>query len=173
MLGKQAICRESKKPTIKTMGANRIRVAKDKADLVKALVVSNNPTGPFQTYADVMVFAATLGAKRKKRSPLTAISNKEPAPIALEVFISRGYDLVLKLLALTETKDAKILSLFDETSEEKRTHIFEEYANGGLEVLRDELRGAVDYTERLLLILSAERFKKESSEDSFDLSRFL
>jgi dnd system-associated protein 4 len=154
------------------MGANRIRVAKDKADLVKALVDSNNTTGPFQTYADVMVFAAALGAKRKKRSPLGAIT-KEPSPIALEVFVSRGYDLVFKLLAIRETKDPKIISLFDETSEEKRIHIFEDYANGGLEILRDELRGAVDYTERILLILSSERFKEESPEDGFDLSRFL
>jgi dnd system-associated protein 4 len=155
------------------MGTNRIRVAKDKADLVKALVASDNMTGPFQTYADVMVFAAALGAKRKKRSPLGSISTKEPAPIALEVFVSRGYDLVFKLLAIAETKDAKILSLFEENSEEQRTHIFEEYANGGLEILRDEFRGAVDYSERLLLILSAERFKKDSAEQDFDLSRFL
>jgi len=154
------------------MGANRIRVAKDKADLVKALVDSGSTTGPFQTYADVMVFAAALGAKRKKRSPLGAIT-KEPSPIALEVFVSRGYDLVFKLLAIRETKDPKIISLLDETSEEKRSHIFEEYANGGLEILRDELRGAVDYTERILLILSSERFKEESPEDGFDLSRFL
>ncbi|MBW4547763.1 MAG: DNA phosphorothioation-associated protein 4 [Symplocastrum torsivum CPER-KK1] len=154
------------------MGANRIRVAKDKADLVKALVDSNNTTGPFQTYADAMVFAAALGAKRKKRSPLGTIT-KEPSPIALEVFVSRGYDLVLKLLAIRETKDPKIISLFDETSEEKRIHIFEEYANGGLDILRDELRGAVDYTERILLILSSERFKEESPEGGFDLSRFL
>ena len=154
------------------MGANRIRMAKDKADLVKALVDSNDTTGPFQTYADVMVFAAALGAHRKKRSPLGTIT-KEPSPIALEVFVSRGYDLVFKLLAIAETKEAKILSVFDETSEEQRAHIFEEYANGGLEILRDGLRGAVDYSERLLLILSAEKFKKESSEGNFDLSRFL
>lgn len=155
------------------MGANRIRVAKDKADLVKALVDSDNTTGPFPTYADALVFAAGLGAKRKKRSPLGTISTKEPAPIALEVFVSRGYDRVLKLLAIAETKDTKILSPTDDIAEEKRLHIFEEYANGGLEILRDELRGAVDYSERLLLILSTERFKKDSPEEGFDLSRFL
>lgn len=154
------------------MGANRIRVAKDKGDLLKALVDSDNMTGPFQTYADAMVFAAALGVKRKKRSPLAAIA-KEPTSIALDVFVSRGYDVVLKLLAIAETKDAKILSLFDETSEEQRTHIFEEYANGGLEILRDELRGAVDYSERLLLILNSERVKQEQPQEEFDLSRFL
>ena len=155
------------------MGANRIRVAKDKAELVKSLVISESSTGPFQTYADAMVFAAALGAKRKKRSPLGTISTKEVSPIALEVFVSRGYDRVLKLLAIAQTKEAKILSPTDDIAEEKRIHIFEEYANGGLEILRDGLRGAVDYSERLLLILSAERFKKETPEGDFDLSRFL
>jgi dnd system-associated protein 4 len=154
------------------MGANRIRVAKDKADLVKSLVDLPSTTGPFPTYADVMVFAASLGAKRKKRSPLGTIA-KEPSPIALDVFVSRGYDRVLKLLAIAETQDTKILSPTDEIAEEKRIQIFEEYANGGLDILRDELRGAVDYSERLLLILSGERFKKETPEDGFDLSRFL
>jgi dnd system-associated protein 4 len=154
------------------MGANRIRVAKDKADLVKSLVDTDNTTGPFPTYADVMVFAAALGAKRKKRSPLGTIA-KEPSPIALEVFVSRGYDLVLKLLAIAETKDAKILSVFDEKTEEQRTHIFEEYANGGLEILRDEMRGAVDYTERLILILNSERLKQVQPQEEFDLSKFL
>lgn len=155
------------------MGVSRIRVAKDKADLVKALVASDSTTGPFQTYADAIVFAAALGAKRKKRSPLGTIATKEPGPIALDIFVSRGYDLVFKLLAIAETKDANGLSFFDETNEEQRIQIFEEYANGGLEILRDEFRGAVDYTERILLVLSSERFKKEVPQGDFDLSRFL
>ncbi|HBL10043.1 MAG TPA: DNA phosphorothioation-associated protein 4 [Cyanobacteria bacterium UBA11162] len=155
------------------MGAIRIRVAKDKADLVKSLVAAHDTTGPFQTYADAIAFAAALGAKWKKRSPLGVIAKKEPAPIALEIFVSRGYDVLIKLLALVETKDAKVLSSFEEKFEEERIHIFEEYANGGLEILRDKFIGAVDYTERLLLILSNEKIKKETVEGEFDLSRFL
>ena len=155
------------------MSINRIRVAKDKAALVKALTVSEGTSGTFQTYADVMVFAATLGAKRKKRIPLGEISRNEPAPIGYEIFVSRGYDLVFKLLALSQTKDTKILSPIEPASEEKRTHIFEEYANGGLEILRDELRGSVDYSEQLLLVLTAEREVQEKQEEDFNLSRFL
>jgi dnd system-associated protein 4 len=154
------------------MAVNRIRIAKDKAELVKRLVNTKETTGAFQTYADVVVFAAALGAKYKKRLPLSEIS-KEPSPISLEIFISRGYDWIIKLLAIAETQDPKILSVDDRDAEEKRSLIFEEYANGGLEKLRDELRGAVDYTERLLLILNAERFPKQMSEEEFDLSRFL
>ncbi len=151
----------------------RIRVAKDKAELVKALTSIDGATGPFQTYADVVVFAASLGAKHKKRVPLEEISKREPSPIAQEVFVSRGYDLVIKLLGITATEDLKILSSNEEKSENERLRIFEEYANGGLEILQNELRGAVDYSERVLLVLSSEKFEQGSPDEEFDLSRFI
>jgi dnd system-associated protein 4 len=156
------------------MGTPRVRVAKDKAELVKAIATSQDrDTAPFETYADAIAFAAALGAKRKRRSPLKEISNREPAPISLEVFISRGYDRLIKLLAVTATQDVKILSPTDPDSEGKRLTIFEEYANGGLEILREEFRGAVDYTERLMLVLFEDRSANEQPQEEFDLSRFL
>ncbi|MDZ8134553.1 MAG: DNA phosphorothioation-associated protein 4 [Nostoc sp. DedQUE04] len=155
------------------MAANRIRVAKDKAELVKSLVASKDTTGPFQTYVEVMVFAAALGVKYKKRVPLGETTKREPSPIPQENFASLGYDLIIKLLGITETKDINILSSREEQDEDKRTQIFEEYANGGLEILQNELRGSVDYSERLLLVLISERGTKELSEEEFDLSKFL
>ena len=155
------------------MVANRIRVAKDKAELVQSLLESNNSNSPFQTYADVLAFAAALGARYNKRAVLEAVAAKEPAPIALEIFVSRGYDLLIKLLAIAAQADPHILSVRDPIAEEQRVLIFEEYANGGLEVLRDELRGAVEFSERLLLILNRERFHSERSPEEFNLSRFL
>lgn len=155
------------------MAANRIKIAKEKADLVKALVEANGTTGAFQTYADVLVFAAALGAKHKKRVPLGEISRKEPGSIDLDIFVSRGHDRAINLLAIAETKDPQILSPFNPDSEQKRIQIFEEYANGGLEILQEELRGAVDYTERILLLLITEREKPKQSQEEFDLSRFL
>ncbi|MBO1346310.1 MAG: DNA phosphorothioation-associated protein 4 [Hormoscilla sp. GUM202] len=155
------------------MTTNKIKIAKDKANLVKALLDESETTGPFQTYADVMAFAAALGAKRKKRSPLGAAAKKEPGPIGLEIFASRGYDVMMKILAIVETQDPKILSSGDPKYESQRIQIFEEYANGGLEVLREQLRGVVDYTEQLLLIMQAERDKPQQSEQEFDLTRFL
>lgn len=155
------------------MSASKIRVAKDKADLVKSLIISKETTGPFQTYADVMVFAAALGARRKKRLPLEEISKRDPLPIGIEIFISRGYEVAIKLLAIAETKDINILSPSDENYEEQRIQIFEEYANGGLEILQEELRGSVDYSERLLLLLMSERNKQDRIEGEFDLSNFL
>lgn len=152
------------------MAANRIKIAKDKVELVKALVASKDTTGPFQTYVEVMVFAAALGAKHKKRVPLEGVA-KDLSPLRQDYFTS-SFALLINLLAITEIKDIKILG-DDDIADEQRIHIFEEYANGGLETLQNELRGAVDYSERLLLILSVERDKQEQPEEEFDLSKFL
>jgi dnd system-associated protein 4 len=151
----------------------RIRVAKDKAELVKSLTSADGETGPFQTFADVIVFAAALGVKHKKRIPLGEISKREPAPIRLEVFAVSGYDILIKLIALTETQDIIILSPHEEEYEKQRNGTFEEYANGGLEILQNELRGAVDYSERILLFLSYERANNPKEEKEFDLTKFL
>ena len=155
------------------MALPRVRVAKDKADLIQKLLDTKGTTGTFQTYADIVIFAASFGIKHQKRVPLKEISQSEPAPISLEVFISRGYEWVIKLIAIADTHDINLLSAYDADAEVKRVKILEEYANGGLEQLREELRGAVDYTERLLLILNSERFAEEKTEEEFDLSRFL
>ncbi|MGL4883016.1 MAG: DNA phosphorothioation-associated protein 4 [Waterburya sp.] len=155
------------------MALPRIRVAQEQAELVQKLLDTKGTTGTFQTYADIIAFAASLGAKHQKRVKLTEVSQNEPAPISLEVFISRGYEPLIKLIAVSETQDIKILSTEDPTAEAQRILIFEEYANGGLVKLKNELRGAVDFTERLLLILNTERFAPEVDEQEFDLSRFL
>ncbi len=151
----------------------RIKVAQDKAELVQKLLDTKETTGAFQTYADIIAFAASLGAKYHKRVKLGEISPTEPAPISLEVFISRGYDRLIKLIAVSQTQDLSLLATEDTVAEAKRIQLFEEYANGGLEQLQNELRGAVDYSERLVLILNAERFTRETDEGEFDLSRFL
>ena len=155
------------------MALPRVRVAKDRADLVQKLLDTKGTTGVFQTYADIVIFAACFGMRHHKKIPLQEISQSEPAPISLEVFISRGYEWVINLIAIADTKDIKILATDNSETEAQRIAILEEYANGGLTKLREELRGAVDYTERLLLILSAERFPLTTTEAEFDLSRFL
>jgi dnd system-associated protein 4 len=153
--------------------AGRIRVAKDKAELVKSLTSIDGERGPFQTYADVIAFAAALGAKHDKRVPFVEVSQKEPSPVRLESFISIGYDSWIKLLAIDVNKNLKTLSVEREESGLERHLIFEEYANGGLEILQSELRGSVDFTERILLILNSERFGHSAEKEEFDLGKFL
>jgi dnd system-associated protein 4 len=153
--------------------ALRIKIAQDKATLVQSLVSSaDNSQGIFSTYADLIAFAAAMGKQSEQRLPLESIA-KEPSPISLEVFISRGYDVLIKLIAITETEEPKIISAYSATAEEERVKIFEEYANGGLFELQTKLKGAVDYSDRILLLLNQQRLQKSSPPENFDLSRFL
>ncbi len=103
------------------MAANRIKIAKDKVELVKALVASKDTTGPFQTYVEVMVFAAALGAKHKKRVPLEGVA-KDLSPLRQDYFTS-SFALLINLLAITEIKDIKILG-DDDVADEKSINIF-------------------------------------------------
>lgn len=153
------------------MAEKRIKVAKDKANLVKELKASDNITGLFQTYVDVMVFAAALGVKRKKRVPLVEFA-RDLDPIRRDYFNNNKCELIINLLAVSVVQNQNVLA-DDEESDEQRIKIFEEYANGGLEILQQELRGAVDYSKQILLILSSERFKQERQDEEFDLSKFL
>jgi dnd system-associated protein 4 len=154
------------------MSIHRVRIPRDKGDFVQTLVDFNGGEGPFQTYADVIAFAAALGGRYNQRIPVE-FAAKEPTPINIEIFISRGYDALIRLLAVNDTEDAKILSAYSLDAEARRVEIFEEFAHGGLERLDRELRGAVDYTERLLLVLSQERFQEIKPSGEFDLGRFL
>lgn len=155
------------------MALPRVKVDKDKADLVQKLLENSATTGVFQTYADIVIFAAAVGMRHRKKIPLQEVSQSEPAPISMEVFISRGYEWVINLIAIADTEYTTILATDNSEIEAQRIAILEEYANGGLAKLREELRGAVDYTERLLLILSGEKFPLKTTEEEFDLSRFL
>lgn len=155
------------------MALPRVKVAKEQADLVQKLLDTKGTTGLFQTYADIVIFAASLGLRYQKKIPFQEVNQSEPAPISLEVFLSRGYEWVINLIAIADTRDANILATNNSEMEARRIAILEEYANGGLLKLREELRGAVDYTERLLLILSAERLPNTPISEEFDLSRFL
>jgi dnd system-associated protein 4 len=77
------------------MSIRRVYIAEDKAELVRSLRSAENPTAPFQTYADVMTFAAVLGAKRGKKISLGKTSRKEPDPIPQDQFLARGYEPVI------------------------------------------------------------------------------
>lgn len=153
------------------MGDTRIKVAKDKTALVKSLRAADNSTGPFQSYADVLVFAASLGIQKQIRKPITEYS-QEIDPIRQDIFYGKGYDQVINLIAVADTNNPKVVSI-DDKVEETRIKIFEEYANAGLEILENKMEGFTHYTDCILLILNESNQTETILADEFDLSNFL
>jgi len=150
------------------MSDKRIRIPKDKEHIIDRLLKGENDKGVFNLKADVMIFAASIGYKNNHKIPFSETME----PIRQEVFESHGYDTVINLLAIGSTKDPKVLMNSDE-AEQTRLSLFEEYANGGLEILSEELRGTVNILEHILLMMKTENSTETESEDEFILSRFL
>ena len=107
----------------------RLNRPKDKDELLQQLTEQ----GPFQDNRDVLVFAAALGWHEGRHVPLGA----KGEPIRWETATNRrGTEPLINMIAAVRTGDPEILAAdrFDE-----RLEIFEEYANGGLELLRSLL----------------------------------
>jgi len=154
------------------MPERRIRVAQDKVGLIKDLTLQENSRGVFRYIVDLLTFSAALGFANGRRMELTEPA-KSPDPIRQAVFQSHGYDTVLNMLAVADGKDASVLGA-NETAEDLRVTVFEEYANGGLEILKVELKGSTDYLQSILLLIM-ERRKRDLKRDDemFDIRALL
>lgn len=149
------------------MTDRRVRIPKDKENIINRLLKSENNKGIFNLKADLITFAASIGFKYGRRISFTDSFE----PIRQDVFERQGYDTVINLIAVSAMNDPKVLMNTD-TAELMRITIFEEYANGGLEVLNEELKGAVSILDHLLLMIKNESIQ-ENDEDDFLLSKFL
>lgn len=140
----------------------RVRRPNDKAEIIDRLIQDDSP---FTTMRDVLIFAAAVGWSRKRRMSF----DKSDEPIHWATMTTRTTtEPLINMLALSETDDVTILkdSRFDE-----RVIVFEEYANGGLEVLgallADSPKSAIDVL-RILVGRSASSMQGESP--SVDIS---
>jgi len=103
----------------------------------------------FDTYADLLVFAAVLGQSRGESEPFT----KTAEPVAMNIFSGRFDNSVFNTLAVhSQGNDPTIMS---KDNVEMKIKIFEEYANGGLKILDNILKNSSkeDQQEPILNLL--------------------
>jgi dnd system-associated protein 4 len=114
---------------------------KQHADLIKRLTEKNPDTGVavFSTIKALQCFAAVLGFDQKRRKPLDR-SNVEN--IEWHTFSNDNLTHYIYLIALAETNDINVLKFDIEKADgqqqptENMMEIFEEYANGGFEIIQ-------------------------------------
>ena len=113
----------------------RIQRATDKEDVIKAFTQS--PQAPFKEIWRLMVFAALLGYKEDRKERLKEIDTGKG--IDERYFAnSTAWPGLLYLIALVEAGKPTVLSGESE-QEEYRIATFEQYANGGLSILKEQL----------------------------------
>jgi dnd system-associated protein 4 len=101
----------------------------------EALMQELQNEGKFPTYRDILLFAAALGFSQGRR---VAFSNAFGDPIRYEVLTAPAFSdtLINMIAANTATDDPEVM---DGPRLDERLRIFEEYANGGLEYIQEQV----------------------------------
>lgn len=139
-------------------------------DLVKKLAVDENPVSKksiFPTIRELMCFAAVLGFENDRRSKLQDATNDTEGRIFLNS--QQSLDLIY-LIALAAEKDGEILR---EENEDRMIQVFEEYAQGGFEILEQWMKekpGDLYGNEALLEAFSKYNFLEREVDPEFAVS---
>ena len=150
--------------------APNINRSKLHEDIVQRLSMQNVPGSDrklFPTIRELLCFAALLGFSEKRRVPLDRAAGVEDISYQQFERDPAAEDL-LWTIAVAETQVTEVLR---EGEEARCAEIFEEYANGGLALIKDFLlRNGGEYPDRALMALLKERKYLQPSQAEPDLA---
>lgn len=115
----------------------RIHRAKDKQEIIESL--TGDGLGVFREIWRLQLFAAQIGLAHSRRIALEAVDSGKGIDQSTFGNCS-AWPGILYLIAITEANSAEPLSS-QQSAEDYRISAFEEYSNGGMEVLREFFKG--------------------------------
>ena len=139
----------------------RFSPPKDKVDFIKELIGDDSP---FNEMRDVVFFAAAIGYREERR---VALNGKGEA-IRWEVMKNRhATEELTDMLAVIQDPDDK--ELLSDARHEDRIAVLEEYANGGLEFLRERINQSGATTLREVFVDLIQEYLKGSTVPDEDI----
>jgi dnd system-associated protein 4 len=114
-----------------------IRRSEQFEDMVRMLAEAQHPEAGrsiFPTMRELMFFAAVLGFEHDRKRPLQAQTNE------IDGRTFSGSAQALDLLYLIALADDRNVDVLREENDEKMIEIFEQYAQGGFEIIAGWLR---------------------------------
>lgn len=145
----------------------RSRLHEDMVQRLAILKLPGTDRTLFPTIRELLCFAALLGYSENRRIPLDRTVGTED--VSYQQFERGDAEDLIYLIALAETKDPDILK---DGEESRCAEIFEQYANGGLEILRDAmLQSGGEYPDRDILELLQKSGYLNSEDAEPDVSR--
>jgi dnd system-associated protein 4 len=139
-----------------------VRRPKEHEEMMRDLCQSENAI--FGTYKDCLVFAACLGfSKNQFRS-----FEKSAEPVSTHIFHGEYDETIFQAISLAEIGDPMIMA---EAAEEKRIKLFEEYACGGLDIIKQRIYESPEGWENAFVSLITEEYPSNRTilEDITDL----
>ena len=146
---------------------NRSRIHEDTVQRLAMLKLPGADRTLFPTIRELLCFAALLGYSEGRRIPLDRTVGLED--VSYQQFERGDAEDLIYLIALAETKDPDVLR---DGEESRCAEIFEEYANGGLQILRHALlQSGGEYPDRDILELLLKSGYLDVEETEPDVSR--
>jgi dnd system-associated protein 4 len=101
----------------------------------ETLMVELRDEAAFSTFRDILLFAAAVGVHFNRRITLTSAAGD---PIRYETLTGPAFsEALVNMIAASEAPDDP--EIMDSSRLEERIKIFEEYANGGLEYIQEQV----------------------------------
>lgn len=145
---------------------NRSRQYEEIVQLLAAQKLPGSERSLFPTIRELLCFAALLGYSEKRRVPLDRSKGVED--VSYQQFERGDSEDLIYLIALADTHDPEILK---DGEEGRCAEIFEEYANGGLGIIKDAvLRSGGEDPNRAILELLRSKGYLEDSQTEADLT---
>ena len=154
--------------TVRAPNINRSALHEKMVQRLCAVKLPDAQRTLFPTIRELLCFAALLGFSEKQRVPLDRSKGVED--VSYQQFERGDAEDLIYLIALAATKDPELLR---DGREGECAQIFEEYANGGLQILADWIaRSGGEFPDRAILQgLSERKFLELSdAEDGGDLN---
>lgn len=143
----------------------RVRRPQDHAVLIETL----QSEAGFPYYRDVLLFAAAVGYTRNRRVPLTGVSGEA---IRYDTLTGPTYsDSLINMIAANATADDP--EVLDATRLEERIRIFEEYANGGLEYIQEQINTRHQTAAMVVLELVTSAFAEDRGAKPLSVEELL
>ena len=110
----------------------------NKKDIYDRLVESKSDYQILSKYRDLFLLAACIGYKERKRTKMTGNVN-DRGELHWDIFERDNTDLAaINAIALSETSDINVI-LDTEEMLDRKIEIIEEYANGGIQIIKEKV----------------------------------
>jgi dnd system-associated protein 4 len=147
------------------MPAGDIRVRRPQQ--YEALMLELRQEAAFATYRDILLFAAAVGSYFQRQPSFTSSGE----PIRYETLKEPMFsETLINMIAASEGDDPEIM---DSTRAGDRVRIFEEYANGGLEYIQEQVNVRHEPANQVVISLVTEALARSGAAEAVSVEELL
>jgi dnd system-associated protein 4 len=133
----------------------------------EALMLELRQEAAFATYRGILLFAAAICAYVKRRVPFTSSGE----PIRYETLKEPMFsETLINMIAASEGDNPEIM---DSTRVGERVRIFEEYANGDLEYIQEQINVRHEPANQVVISLVTEALVRSGAAEAVSVEELL